>query len=122
MKAVIWLRVRLEAQTPIPASPAASSAAPMYCPTMVPQGSSAPAESPSGMAKVSASAIQRNSTEPRYLPSSSSSSLSGWASTTSICPPRRSSASDLMVTAGMKKRNSQPSMSSIGRRLAVFDR
>jgi hypothetical protein len=122
MKAVIWLRDRLEAHTPMPAMPAASSPAPTYCARMVPLCRSAPAARPSGMASVSASAIQRKSTEPTYLPSSSSSSLSGWASTTSICPLRMSSASARMVTAGTKKRNSQGRRSSMGRRLAVCER
>ncbi len=54
MNAVIWLRLRLDAQVPIPANPAARSPAPTYCATTVDQGIAAPRESPSGMSSVSA--------------------------------------------------------------------
>src|SRR5262252_6353540 len=81
MNAVIWLRVTLEAQTPTAANPATRNAAPMYCATSTPTSRRAPIHRPRGMASVSARAIHRNATCPRYLPSSSSRSVIGCAST-----------------------------------------
>ena len=42
MNAVIWLRLRLDAQMPIPANPAASRPAPTYCAATVGHGMAAP--------------------------------------------------------------------------------
>src|SRR6266581_4019668 len=80
MKAVIWLRVTLDAHTPTAASPATRRAAPKYCAIRTPTSSFAPSARPSGIVSVSASAVSRNSTWPAYFPTSSSSSVTGCAS------------------------------------------
>ncbi len=115
MNAVIWLRVTLDAQTPTPASPRSNSAAPTYCAIRIPTWGPVPSARPSGMVSVMARASHRNSTWPAYLPSSSSSSLIGCASTTSSVPERASSARARIVTAGTRNRNTQGRKSSIGR-------
>ena len=112
---MIWLRVTLEAHTPTPASPAASSAEPTYWASTTPASSFPPRARPTGIASVIATATSRNSSWPAYLPSSSSSSVIGWASTTSSVPLRASSARARIVTAGTTKSSSQGRKSSIGR-------
>ena len=120
MKAVIWLRVTLDAHTPTAASPAMRRAAPRYCAIRTPTSSFAPSARPSGIVSVSASAISRNSTWPAYFPTSSSSSVMGCASTTSSVPARVSSASARIVTAETRTSSSHGSKSSIGRSDAVW--
>ena len=104
MKAVIWLRVRQEAQTPTPAMPAASSIDPTYWATIGPHCRSAPAARAKGIGRVKSSATQRNRTVPRYFPSSSSSSVRGWERITSSRPVLVSSARLRIATAGTKNR------------------
>ncbi len=115
MNAVIWLRVTLDAQIPTPPSPRINRAAPTYCAMTMPSGGAVPRARPSGMASVMASASHRKSTWPTYLPTSSSSSLIGCASTTSSVPERASSARARIVTAGTRNRSTQGRKSNIGR-------
>ncbi len=56
MNAVIWLRVRHEAQTPTPARPAPSSSEPTYWATIGPHCRSAPTARASGIGRVQSSA------------------------------------------------------------------
>ena len=119
MKAVTWFRPKLEAHIPMAAKAAVSSAAPAYCATTTPTGRSAPRLKPRGMGMVSTRPSQMNDTWPRYLPTRSSSSVTGWASTTSIVPARISSANAPMVTAGTNSSINQGRISSIGRSVAT---
>ena len=115
MKAVIWLRVIDEAQTPIATICAASSAAPKYCATMIPTSASDTASTPIAIGSVPASVIITKSQLPRNFPSTISISPSGCARSHSSVRPRRSSARLFIATAGMKTTSSQGSRSKKGR-------
>ncbi len=119
LNAVIWLGVTLEAHNPTAVNAATSSTAPTYCATITPACRSAPSDSPSGIVRVSVRAMQLNSSAPRYLPTTSSNSVMGCASTTSSVPERTSSDSVRIVTAGAKHSRTHGSRPSIGRSVAM---
>ena len=119
MNAVIWFRVRLEAQRPTATPCAASRPAPMYSATMMPASASDTMSSPTAVGTLPASAMSAKIQFPMNLPAMTSASPRGWARSHSRVPLRRSSASERMVMAGMKTAKSQGSMSKKGRMVAI---
>ncbi len=119
MNAVIWLRVALDANSPIATSCAVISAAPTYCATMMPGSASETSHTPNAAGSVPASAASANSQLPRNLPSTTSSSVTGCATSHSSVPLRRSSASERIVIAGMKIASSHGSSENIPRSVAT---
>ncbi len=102
MKAVIWFRVIPDAQTPRAVSWPARRTAPMYWARTMPGSASDTRSTPSAVGTVPASASRTKAQSPRNLPTTSSVSVSGCASTHSSVLLLRSSASVRMVAAGTK--------------------
>ncbi len=86
MNAVIWLRVSAEAKIPTAVIAAVSNSAPMYWAATTPKSGLPPSSRSNGTSRVAASAMATNRVLPRYLPSSSSCSWTGWLNATSRVP------------------------------------
>ena len=109
MNATIWLRVRLDVNSPMDTNAAASNNALRYCPTAAPMSKSPAVITAIGNPSVAMIANATNANPDRNLENSTVQPRIGCVRSSSSVPSRFSSASSRMVAAGTKIASSQGS-------------
>ena len=96
----------------------ANNEAPIYCASMIPGSASERRNTPKAMGRVPARDSITKNQFPINFPIKISNSPNGYEESHSMVPVLFSSATDRMVSAGIKTAKSQGSRSNSGRRLA----
>ena len=109
MNATIWLRVRLDVNSPMDTNAAASRRALRYCPTAAPMSKSPAVITAMGNPSVAMIANATNANPDRNFENSTVQPRIGCVRSNSSVPSRFSSASSRIVAAGTKIASSQGS-------------